>query len=99
MALSSTAGRRHYGRSYLSDDFHAALRRRLRELGGLALFAAVGVAVFALATWSINDPSLSYATSAPVRRGTAGGSLLKRPRRKAASTSAVNSVMLNGLVT
>jgi S-DNA-T family DNA segregation ATPase FtsK/SpoIIIE len=43
------------------------LRRRLRELGGLALFAAVGVAVFALATWSVNDPSLSYATSAPVR--------------------------------
>jgi S-DNA-T family DNA segregation ATPase FtsK/SpoIIIE len=67
VALSSAAGRRHYGRSLLSDDFHAALRRRLRELGGLALFAAVGVAVFALATWSVNDPSLSYATSSPAR--------------------------------
>jgi S-DNA-T family DNA segregation ATPase FtsK/SpoIIIE len=67
VALSSTAGRRHYGRSFLSDDFHVALRQRLRELGGLALFGAVGVAVFALATWSVNDPSLSYATSAPVR--------------------------------
>src|SRR5262249_10088146 len=33
----------------------------------LGLFAAVGVAVFALATWSVNDPSLSYATSVPVR--------------------------------
>jgi DNA segregation ATPase FtsK/SpoIIIE, S-DNA-T family len=65
--MSATAGRRHYGRSFLSDDFRAALRRRLRELGGLALFGAVGVAVFALATWSVNDPSLSYATSAPVR--------------------------------
>src|SRR6266478_281318 len=60
VALSSTE-RRHYGRSFLSDDFHAAIRRRLRELGGLA------VAVFALATWSVNDPSLSYATSARVR--------------------------------
>src|SRR5260370_35542104 len=63
----SWAERRHYGRSFLSDDFHAAIRRRLRELGGLAGFAGVGVAVFALATWSVNDPSLSYATSAPVR--------------------------------
>src|SRR5258706_5049659 len=66
VALSS-AERRHYGRSFLSDDFHAAIRRRLRELGGLAVFAGVGVAVFALATWSVNDPSLSYATSARVR--------------------------------
>ncbi len=63
----SSAARRQYGRSSLSDDFHAALRRRLRELGGLVIFAAVGVAVFALASWSVNDPSLSYATSAPVR--------------------------------
>src|SRR6266852_1783128 len=66
VALSS-AERRHYGRSFLSDDFHAAIRRRLRELGGLVVFAGVGVAVFALATWSVNDPSLSYATSARVR--------------------------------
>jgi DNA segregation ATPase FtsK/SpoIIIE, S-DNA-T family len=66
VALSS-AERRHYGRSFLSDDFHAAIRRRLRELGGLAVFAGVGIAVFALATWSVTDPSLSYATGAPVR--------------------------------
>jgi S-DNA-T family DNA segregation ATPase FtsK/SpoIIIE len=62
-----SAERRHYGRSFLSDDFHAVLWRRLRELGGIALLACVGVAVLALATWSVNDPSLSYATSAPVR--------------------------------
>jgi DNA segregation ATPase FtsK/SpoIIIE, S-DNA-T family len=67
VALSSAAGRRRYGGSLLSDDFQVALQRRLRELGGLALLACVGVAVFALATWSVNDPSLSYATSAPVR--------------------------------
>ncbi len=66
VALSS-AERRHYGRSFLSDDFRAAIRRRLRELGGLAVFAGVGAAVSALATWSVSDPSLSYATSAPVR--------------------------------
>ena len=65
--MSTAAGRRHYGRSFVSDDFQVTLRRRLRELGGLALFGCVGVAVFALATWSVNDPSLSYATSAPVR--------------------------------
>src|SRR5499427_6044788 len=63
----SSAERSHYGGSFLSDDFHAAIRRRLRELGGLVLFAAVGIVAAALATWSVNDPSLSYATSAPVR--------------------------------
>jgi S-DNA-T family DNA segregation ATPase FtsK/SpoIIIE len=65
--MSSAAGRRHDGRSFFSDDFQAALRRRLCELGGLVLLAGAGVAVFALATWSVNDPSLSYATNAPVR--------------------------------
>ncbi len=67
MTLSSAAGRRHYGEPFLPDDFQVALRRRLRELVGLTLFAAVAVAVLALATWSVHDPSLSYATSAPVR--------------------------------
>jgi DNA segregation ATPase FtsK/SpoIIIE, S-DNA-T family len=63
----SSAERSHYGGSFLSDDFHAAIRRRLRELGALVLFTAVGIVAAALATWSVNDPSLSYATSAPVR--------------------------------
>jgi S-DNA-T family DNA segregation ATPase FtsK/SpoIIIE len=63
----SSAERSHYGGSFLSDDFHAAIQRRLRELGALVLFAAVGIVAAALATWSVNDPSLSYATSAPVR--------------------------------
>jgi DNA segregation ATPase FtsK/SpoIIIE, S-DNA-T family len=74
VALSSAGQRRPYGGSLLSDDFQVALQRRLRELGGLALLACVGVAVFALATWSVSDPSLSYATSAPVRNmlGVAG---------------------------
>src|SRR5258707_2926428 len=66
VALSS-AERRHYGRLFLSDDFHASIGGLLRELGGLAVFAGVGVTFFALATWSVNAPSLSYATSAPVR--------------------------------
>ena len=63
----SSAERSHYGGSFLSDDFHAAIRRRLRELGALVLFTAVGIVAAALATWSVNDPSLSYATSAPIR--------------------------------
>ena len=73
MAMSS-AERSHYGGSFLSDDFHAAFKRRVRELGGLALFVIVGITAAALATWSVNDPSLSYATSAPVRNvlGTTG---------------------------
>ena len=64
MALS-TAGRN--SGSFLSDEFRAAIARRIREFAGLALLGAVGAAAAALATWSVNDPSFSHATSAPVR--------------------------------
>ncbi len=62
-----TAERTFYGGSFLSDDFGAAIRRRLRELCGLALIVVAGAGAAALATWSVNDPSFSHATSAPVR--------------------------------
>jgi DNA segregation ATPase FtsK/SpoIIIE, S-DNA-T family len=63
----SSAERNYYGGSFLTDDFRAAIQRRVRELGGLVLVVVVGAAAAALATWSVNDPSLSHATSAPVR--------------------------------
>src|SRR6201986_4178429 len=44
-----------------------ALARRLRELAGLALLALSGVAAAALMTWSVQDPSLSHATSRAIR--------------------------------
>src|SRR6266699_1387186 len=44
-----------------------ALARRLRELAGLCLIALSGVAAAALMTWSVQDPSLSHATSRPIR--------------------------------
>jgi S-DNA-T family DNA segregation ATPase FtsK/SpoIIIE len=40
-----------------------ALARRVRELAGLALLALSSVATAALVTWSVQDPSLSHATS------------------------------------
>jgi S-DNA-T family DNA segregation ATPase FtsK/SpoIIIE len=52
--------------AFLPDDLSAALRRRVRELGGLALIAVAAIATTALATWSVRDPSLSHATGAPV---------------------------------
>src|SRR2546423_2666793 len=51
----------------LSDELRAALRRRLSEIIGAALIAIAGIAAVALATWSVQDPSLSHATNAPVR--------------------------------
>src|ERR1700750_587795 len=39
------------------------LARRLREGAGLGLIALAGVAAAALMTWSVQDPSLSHATS------------------------------------
>src|SRR5487761_831448 len=54
------------GLSLLSGHLGAALRRRLREAGGLALITLAMVMALALATWSVRDPSLSHATDAPV---------------------------------
>jgi DNA segregation ATPase FtsK/SpoIIIE, S-DNA-T family len=53
--------------SFLPDAVHDALRRRVRELGGLALVVIAVLLSLALATWSVQDPSLSHATNAPVR--------------------------------
>jgi S-DNA-T family DNA segregation ATPase FtsK/SpoIIIE len=52
---------------YVSDEVRAALRRRVHEIVGALLLGAAGIAAVALATWSVQDPSLSHATNAPVR--------------------------------
>ncbi len=57
-----------------SDDMRGAIRRRIRECGGVALITLAVIMSVALATWSVQDPSLSHATDAPVRNllGTPG---------------------------
>ncbi|WP_291847357.1 DNA translocase FtsK [Bradyrhizobium sp.] len=52
---------------HLPASIRDALARRLRELAGLGLIALSGVAAAALMTWSVQDPSLSHATSRPIR--------------------------------
>ncbi|MDE5457498.1 cell division protein FtsK [Bradyrhizobium sp. CSA112] len=52
---------------HLPVSIRDALARRLRELAGLSLIALSGVAAAALMTWSVQDPSLSHATSRPIR--------------------------------
>lgn len=52
---------------HLPASIREALARRLRELAGLTLIALSGVAATALMTWSVQDPSLSHATSRPIR--------------------------------
>ena len=54
------------GMAHLSGQLGAILQRRLRELGGLTLISLTMMAALALATWSVQDPSLSHATDAPV---------------------------------
>jgi DNA segregation ATPase FtsK/SpoIIIE, S-DNA-T family len=61
------------GMAFVSGHLGAMLRRRLRELGGIALLSFAMVAALALATWSVHDPSLSHATDARVHN------LLGRP--------------------
>ncbi len=57
-----------------SDEMRGAVRRRLREIGGLALIVLALTMMAALASWSVQDPSLSHATDAPVKNllGTPG---------------------------
>src|SRR6202161_2946854 len=54
------------GMAFLSGHLGGVLRRRLREVGGIALISLAMMAALALATWSVQDPSLSHATDAPV---------------------------------
>ena len=53
--------------NHLPTSIRDALARRLRELAGLVLIAGSGVAAAALMTWSVQDPSLSHATSRAIR--------------------------------
>src|SRR6516225_5793419 len=53
--------------SFLSDSLREMLHRRLREIVGLALIVAALLLTAALASWSVQDPSLSHATVNPVR--------------------------------
>ena len=52
---------------HLPAAIRDALARRLREVAGLSLIALSGVAAAALTTWSVQDPSLSHATSRAIR--------------------------------
>src|SRR5216683_3793306 len=52
---------------HLPAAIRDALARRLRELVGLGLIALSGVAAASLMTWSVQDPSLSHATSRAIR--------------------------------
>src|SRR5271167_1551150 len=61
------------GVAFLSGQLGAVLRRRLREMGGIALLSLAMVAALALASWSVHDPSLSHATDARIHN------LLGRP--------------------
>jgi S-DNA-T family DNA segregation ATPase FtsK/SpoIIIE len=53
--------------TFFSDSVREALHRRMRELIGLALIGIAIALALSLATWSIQDPSLSHATDARVR--------------------------------
>ena len=52
--------------AFVSEHFRDILRRRLSELFGLALLTIALLGAIALATWSVQDPSLSHATQKPI---------------------------------
>jgi S-DNA-T family DNA segregation ATPase FtsK/SpoIIIE len=53
--------------SFLSDGLRDMVHRRLREMLGIVLVVAAILLAAALASWSVQDPSLSHATVNPVR--------------------------------
>src|SRR5579862_732471 len=53
--------------SFLSDALRDLVRRRLREVLGIAFIVTAILLALALASWSVQDPSLSHATNNPVR--------------------------------
>src|SRR5882724_6534875 len=72
--MAASARARSMELSNWSDELRSLLRRRLCETGGLVLIALAAVIAAALATWSVQDPSLSHAIDGPVRNllGTPG---------------------------
>ncbi len=48
--------------AFITDHARDFLRRRLRELAGLTLLTVALLGAITLATWSVQDPSLSHAT-------------------------------------
>src|SRR6187399_3074511 len=52
--------------AFVSEHFREIIRRRLSELAGLALITLALLGALALATWSVQDPSLSHATQKPI---------------------------------
>src|SRR3954447_8339993 len=52
---------------HLPSFIREPLARRFRELAGLSLIALSGLVAAALMTWSVQDPSLSHATSRSIR--------------------------------
>src|SRR6476659_656691 len=53
--------------TFVTDHFRDIMRRRLSELAGLALLTLALLGAIALATWSVQDPSLSHATQKPIQ--------------------------------
>ncbi len=51
----------------IPDPLREILARRLRELAGLMILTLACITGAALMTWSVQDPSLSHATSGPIR--------------------------------
>src|ERR1700682_40473 len=52
--------------AFVSEHFRDILRRRFSELAGLVVIPLALLGPIALATWSVQDPSLSHATQTPI---------------------------------
>src|SRR5512132_570448 len=52
--------------AFVAEHLREIVRRRLSEIAGLALMTLALLGAIALATWSVQDPSLSHATQKPI---------------------------------
>jgi S-DNA-T family DNA segregation ATPase FtsK/SpoIIIE len=65
--------RRRSWLDHLPPALRAFLSRRAAELVGVTLLVLIGLLMAALASWSVEDPSLTHASSAPVRNWLGAG--------------------------
>lgn len=61
------ASARHFWDADLASDMREVVMRRLGEIGGFTLFLLAAFGFMALASWNVEDASLTYANGMPVK--------------------------------
>jgi DNA segregation ATPase FtsK/SpoIIIE, S-DNA-T family len=65
--IRRTASAQSSARDSIQDILKDSVRRRLAEVTGISMLAALGALAVALMSWSVRDPSFNHAVDGPVK--------------------------------